>query len=217
MGSQNNSSHIPNSFSTYADYIEAEFSDNYRRYAWLGSFLRHGLPRQSADSLALAVRIVILDCGANGLKSRRFSVTKNDTIDPALVQALKEEPESSQTRLVFLQYRHFDNINPSCVDLIGLHCDINPEFFCAHFECDFNQAGHMIAHYPSHSLPSERRFLQIKQDDWTFMTTTWKISEQKRTCRLHLLQQFPVVSLSLLTVHLLSSCCFCIGPLYGGS
>jgi hypothetical protein len=146
--------------------------------------------------LALPVRIFILDCGANGLKSRRFSVKKTDTIDPALVEALKEEP-GSRTRLIFFQYRHFDNINPSCVDLIGLKCDIDPEFFCAHFECDFNQAGHMIAHYPSHSLPSERRFLQVKQDDWRFMTTTWKISEEKRTCMLLLPQELPAASLLL--------------------
>lgn len=216
MGTPNNSSRTQY-FPTYADYIEAEFSDNYNRYAWLGKFLRHGLERQSADSLALPVRIFILDCGANGLKSRRFLVTKNNTIDPALVEALKEEPEYSQTRLVFLQYRHFDNIDPSCVDLIGLSCDIDPEFFCAHFECDFNQSGHMIAHYPSHSLPSERRFLQVKQDDWTFMTTTWRISEQKRICKLLLLQEFVAFYPSHLTIHFLSSCCFCIGPLYGCS
>lgn len=199
--------------STYADYIEATFHDKYDRYAWLVDFLRNRHPKSLANNLPFPVQVSILDSEKESLKSRRFTVATDDPIDPHLVNALKE-PGSCQTRLIFLQYQSFESINPTCIDLIGLHCGLHPDFFSVHFECDFDQTGQVIAHFPSHSLPSERRFLQIRTDEWTFMTATWKVCEDRCICELNPASIFPNVSFCCLMVDFIPSCRFCARSLY---
>ncbi|KAK3191737.1 hypothetical protein K4F52_002161 [Lecanicillium sp. MT-2017a] len=121
-----------------------------------------------------------MDVEKETLNSRRLMVARDDS-GYQLATALQDEPAASETRLIFLQYRSLESINPICIDLIGLHCELDPDFFTIHFESDFDHTGQELAHYPAHSLPSERRFLQIRTDEWTFMTATWKMSEKKRT------------------------------------
>lgn len=169
--------------STYADFIAARFGDKHDRYAWLVDFLRNKNPKPTAKTLSLPVEICIMDVEKETLNSRRLMVTRDDS-GYQLATALQDEPAASETRLIFLQYRSLESINPICIDLIGLHCELDPDFFTIHFESDFDHTGQELAHYPAHSLPSERRFLQIRTDEWTFMTTTWKMSEKKRTCKL---------------------------------
>lgn len=178
---------------SYADHIEAEFSDKYNRNSWLVGFLRNSHSKYTTNNLPLPVQVSILDGENEGLRSRQFAVANNEPIDPCLINALKEKCDTGQTRLIFIQYRSFESLNPACLDLIGTHCGLHPDFFSVHFECDFDQTGRFITHYPSHSLPSERRFLQIKTDEWTFMTATWKISQAQRTCERDRCEIFPGV------------------------
>jgi hypothetical protein len=174
--------------SSYADYIEANFHDKYDRYAWLVGFLRNAHPNPPAKNLSLPAQLFIIDSSnENGgtVTSRKFTLAKDDpTADPHLVSALTEK--AHQTRLIFLQYRSFESLDPMCIDLLGLHCGLDPGFFAVHFECGFDQTGQDVSHYASHSLPSERsRFLQIQTDEWTFMTATWKVVEDRCTCEMH--------------------------------
>lgn len=169
---------------TYADYLEANFHDTYDRYAWLVDFFRNGRSNLSVMGFQLHVRVIILDSYESIIKSRRFKVQKEGLIDQDLVDALGEERGNRRTRLLFVQYRSFEDVNPKLIDLIGLHFDLHPDFFSVHLECDFDQTGQMISHLPSHTLPSERRFLQIRTDEWTFMTSTWKTEENSHTCKM---------------------------------
>jgi hypothetical protein len=93
--------------STYADYIEAKFHDNYDRYTWLVGFLRNRHLKLPAKNLPLPVQVFVLDSEKESLKSRQFMVTKDNPIDPHLINALKEESETCQTLLIFPQYRSY--------------------------------------------------------------------------------------------------------------
>lgn len=170
--------------STYADYIEAKFNGKYHRDSWLAGFLRNGHSDYPTKILPLPVHVSILDSEERVLRSRQFSVTINDPVYPHLVNVLEEQCDTCQTRLILIQYRIFESINPACIDLIGTHCGLHPDSLSVPFECGFDRTGRYIAHYPSHSLPSERRFLQMNTDEGTFMTATWKILQDKCTCEI---------------------------------
>ncbi|KAA8644069.1 uncharacterized protein ATNIH1004_008267 [Aspergillus tanneri] len=167
-------------YKTYADYIEDQYEDNYHRYSWLVNFLRKGHPSSPNSALSFPVRIFLLDSSNECLTSRKFSIKRDSLLDPLFVNTLKEAQCNRQTRLILVQYRHFENINPSFIDTLGLWCGLDPAFFSVHFECDFDRIG-QITHCPTRSLPSEKRCLQIITDEWSFMTATWKISKNEHT------------------------------------
>ena len=154
-----------NSTRPYADLIHSTHGAS---QSWLVNFLRTGYYTGKWESLEPHISISILDSVDGVMSCQDFRPHRTGEVDTAFRLALSSRPPESKTRLVLVQGGQLGDINAAYIDAIGWQYQLDPKFFCTHFQdALYLTEGSLVSGPPL--LPA---LLPYEKDYITVVTTT---------------------------------------------